>query len=64
MDRDPAEVRARVLAELGEDYTPSTEQLARVQEYSRAVRSGWGSGGDIQHQPAVNVRSITPARHV
>ncbi len=44
MDRDPAEVRARVLAELGEDYTPSTEQLARVQEYGRAVRSGWGSG--------------------
>ena len=44
MDRDPAEVRARVLAELGEDYTPSTEQLARVQEYGRAVRSAWGSG--------------------
>ena len=44
MDRDPTEVRARVLAELGEDYTPSTEQLARVQEYGRAVRSGWGSG--------------------
>jgi pimeloyl-ACP methyl ester carboxylesterase len=44
MDRHPAEVRARVLSELGEDYTPSTEQLARVQEYGRAVRSGWGSG--------------------
>ena len=44
MDRDPAEVRARVLAELGEDYTPSTEQLARVQEYGRAVRSAWGTG--------------------
>ena len=44
MDRDPAELRARILAELGEDYTPSTEQLARVQEYGRAVRSGWGSG--------------------
>jgi pimeloyl-ACP methyl ester carboxylesterase len=33
MDRDPAELRARFLPELGEDYTPSTEQLARLQEY-------------------------------
>ena len=44
MDRDPAELRARHLPELGEDYTPSTEQLARLQEYGRAVRAGWGSG--------------------
>ena len=44
MDCDPAEVRARVLSELGEDYTPSTEQLARFQEFGRAVRSTWGSG--------------------
>ena len=44
MDRDPAELRARSLAELGEDYTPSTEQLARLQESGRAVRSAWGSG--------------------
>jgi class 3 adenylate cyclase len=44
MDRDPAELRARVLAELGEDYTPSTEHLARWQEMGRAVHSGWGSG--------------------
>jgi pimeloyl-ACP methyl ester carboxylesterase len=44
IDRDPAEVRARILAELGEDYTPSTQQLARIQEYFRAVRSGWGTG--------------------
>src|SRR5829696_5783991 len=29
LDRDPFELRARVLADLGEDYTPSTEQLAR-----------------------------------
>ena len=43
MDRDPAELRARVLAELGEDYTPSTEQIARVQGIGRAVRSGWGA---------------------
>jgi pimeloyl-ACP methyl ester carboxylesterase/class 3 adenylate cyclase len=44
MDRDPAELRARFLAELGEDYTPSIEQLARFQKAGRAVRSGWGSG--------------------
>jgi pimeloyl-ACP methyl ester carboxylesterase len=43
-DRDPAELRARMLPELGEDYTPSTEQLARAQEFPRAVRSAWGSG--------------------
>ena len=44
IDRDPAELRARFLAELGEDYTPSIEQLARWLEAARAVRSGWGSG--------------------
>ncbi len=44
IDRDPAELRGRVLAELGEDYAPSTEQIARVQEFGRAVRSAWGTG--------------------
>jgi pimeloyl-ACP methyl ester carboxylesterase len=44
MDRDPAELRACFLAELGEDYTPSIEALARFQKAGRAVRSGWGSG--------------------
>jgi pimeloyl-ACP methyl ester carboxylesterase len=44
VERDPEEVRARVLPELGEDYTPSTEQFARLQEFCRAVHSGWGSG--------------------
>jgi pimeloyl-ACP methyl ester carboxylesterase len=44
IDRDPAELRARVLRELGEDYTPSTEQFARPQEMLRGVRSAWGSG--------------------
>jgi pimeloyl-ACP methyl ester carboxylesterase/class 3 adenylate cyclase len=44
MDSDPAELRARFLAELGEDYTPSIEQLARFQTAGRAVRSSWGSG--------------------
>jgi pimeloyl-ACP methyl ester carboxylesterase len=44
LDRDPAELRARALAELGEDYTPSTNQIARFQEFGQAVRSAWGSG--------------------
>ncbi len=44
IDRDPAELRARLLAELGEHYTPSVEQFARAQELGRAIRSGWGSG--------------------
>ena len=43
-DMDPTEVRARLVRELGEDYTPSTEQLAHVQEYGRAMLSRWGSG--------------------
>ncbi len=44
LERDPAEVQARVLHELGEDYTPSTEQIARFQEAGRAMFSAWGSG--------------------
>jgi pimeloyl-ACP methyl ester carboxylesterase/class 3 adenylate cyclase len=57
MDRDPAELRACFLAELGEDYTPSIEQLARFQKAGRAVRSGWGSGVAASIS-APSVRSI------
>ena len=57
MDRDPAELRARFLSELGEDYTPSIEQLARWLEAARAVRSGWGSGAAASIS-APSVRSI------
>jgi pimeloyl-ACP methyl ester carboxylesterase len=48
MDRDPAELRARLVPELGEDYTPSTQQLARWQELGRAARSAWGSGATLR----------------
>lgn len=48
IDRDADEVRARVLPELGEDYTPSIEQIARMQELGRAVRSAWGSGAALK----------------
>ena len=41
---DPAKLRARLVPELDEKYTPSTKQLARLQEFGRAVRSAWGSG--------------------
>ena len=44
LDCDADELRVRVLAELGEDYTPSTKQLARFQELGRLARSAWGSG--------------------
>jgi pimeloyl-ACP methyl ester carboxylesterase len=48
IDRDADEVRARVLPELGEGYTPSTQQIARMQELGRAVRSAWGSGAALK----------------
>ncbi len=47
IDRDPAELRARRLPELGEHYTPTTEQIARAQEFGRAARSAWGSGAAL-----------------
>jgi len=48
LDHDPAELRARELRELGEDYTPSTEQFARAQEFGPAFRSAWGSGAVLK----------------
>jgi pimeloyl-ACP methyl ester carboxylesterase len=60
IDRDPAEVRARALAELGEDYAPSVEQLARIQEIGRAVRSAWGSGAAFR----VSVPSVGSIRQL
>ena len=38
LDCDPAELRERVLAELGEEYTPSSGQIGYFQEFVRAVR--------------------------
>lgn len=48
VDRDPAELRERVQAELGEKYTPSTEQIARIQALGRGVRDSWGSGDALR----------------
>ena len=43
-ERDPAELRARLVRELGEVYTPSVQQLARFQAWGRTAVSAWGSG--------------------
>jgi pimeloyl-ACP methyl ester carboxylesterase len=48
IDRDPAELRARLLPEMGEDYAPSTEQIARWLTFARSARSSWGSGAAMQ----------------
>src|SRR5215218_8416029 len=47
IERNPAELRARMAPEMGEDYTPSTEQFARCLELGRAAFSEWGSGAAI-----------------
>jgi len=36
-----------MVPELGEDYTPSANQIARWQEFGRATRSAWGSGAAL-----------------
>ncbi len=57
LEGDPAELRARYLPEFGEEYTPSADQIRRVQEMARAARSAWGSGATAKRWfPAV--RSI------
>jgi pimeloyl-ACP methyl ester carboxylesterase/class 3 adenylate cyclase len=60
LDRDPAELRARAVAKLGENYTPSTEQIARLQEFGRAVLSGWGSGAAL----SISLPSARPIREL
>jgi pimeloyl-ACP methyl ester carboxylesterase len=51
VDRDPSEWWARLVSmypEVDKKYWLSSEQLARWQEYGRAVRSGWGSGAALK----------------
>jgi pimeloyl-ACP methyl ester carboxylesterase len=47
IDRDPTELWAQLVPEVGEDYMPSVKQIARLQAISRAVRSEWGSGATL-----------------
>jgi pimeloyl-ACP methyl ester carboxylesterase len=60
IDGDPAEVWARHLPEFGEDYMPSVEQIARLQDIHRAVRSGWGSGAVF----SIGLPSAPSIRHL
>lgn len=48
LDRSPAEVRARMLREMDEKYTPSTQQLERWQDFGDAVRTDWGDGRAVK----------------
>ena len=57
MERDAAELRARLLPELGEDYTPSAEQIANFQEFALAARSAWGRGAALGYL-LPSVRSV------
>ncbi|CAJ1509608.1 adenylate/guanylate cyclase domain-containing protein [[Mycobacterium] burgundiense] len=57
LERGPSALRARYVAEVGEEYTPSIEQLARWLDACRAVRFGWGSGAAAS-MSAPSVRSI------
>jgi pimeloyl-ACP methyl ester carboxylesterase len=61
IDRDPDELRAVARAELGEDYMPSTEQITRLQEFARAVRSAWGTGAALSiavRSPRASMRQL------
>ena len=62
LDRDPAELRARLVPELGEDYTPSVEQLARFQAWCRTAALGVGQRRGTQGSAAVGAVD-TPARN-
>ena len=44
----PGRAAGAHVPEVGEDYTPSTEQFARWQEFGRAIRSAWGSGAALK----------------
>ena len=62
MDRDPAELRAPVVPEMGEDYTPSTEQIARNQN---SAAPSARRGAAVRHSKVAAVGAVdTPARNV
>jgi pimeloyl-ACP methyl ester carboxylesterase/class 3 adenylate cyclase len=63
LECDPAELRARVLAEVGEEYAPSSSQIENFQEFARAVRSAWGSGASAKwmSQMAPSIRGTRQA---
>lgn len=48
-DRDPAELRARMLNEVGERYAPSVQQFAKFQQFGHASVAEWGTGAALKH---------------
>ena len=48
IERDPAELLARILPDLKDGYEVSTEQIRNLQELGRAVRDAWGTGAAIR----------------
>lgn len=60
VDRDPAEIRPRLLREVGASYAPSTEQLIRWQAFTRTARSGWGTGAALKYL----IPSVTSMRQL
>ncbi|MBU9766624.1 adenylate/guanylate cyclase domain-containing protein [Mycobacterium sp. TNTM28] len=48
IDADPVELRARAVDEVGEQYSPTTAQIERMQALARAGRSAWGTGAAIK----------------
>ncbi|ULN33220.1 adenylate/guanylate cyclase domain-containing protein [Mycolicibacterium smegmatis] len=48
LDGDPVDIRARSVAEMGDEYAPTVEQVVHFQEQARAVRGQWGSGAAVR----------------
>lgn len=49
LDRDPGELRDRIVSENGEQYAPSMEQIAHIQAFGRAIKAAWGTGEALSH---------------
>ena len=60
LECDPADLRARVVREVGEEYAPSVAWIAGWQEFARAVRSVWGSGEALK----CVISSVRPIRQL
>jgi pimeloyl-ACP methyl ester carboxylesterase len=57
IDCDPREIQARIRAEVGDEFTPNAEQIARIQALGRGVRDNWG-GGEALRALLPSVKSL------
>ncbi|SPM32298.1 cyclase, partial [Mycobacterium rhizamassiliense] len=48
METDPAALWERMQPRLGDDYTPTVDQIAGFQRFAHAVRTSWGTGEAIR----------------